>query len=494
MPVEELVKAMQDQTKVLAQLVEQQGHRSKENGYHSKAALTAHTGTFLHGPGGLFNTPGLESAIFSTHVHAYGLGQLLRAFPTNQTHPWFGLITGFGGEVGSEPTDPCDDAPTGYIKSGTLTAKFGHVSRDTNTIRLPDTIVKLNRGDFTDLQLANAILNPESQGVYYPNDISEQGMLDMVTKAEQVIVGVNLERKLSNLLWAGDGTGAADTGDGYREFPGLASQVATGQVDAETNAAMASADSIVMTHNYGNVETVDIVRPLQLMERHLFQLAMDTQIAPVTWVLVMRPDLWERVSDVWPIQYNTQPTALAVAGAANERLRIMLDGRTNIDQRDAMRAGLYLDINGRRYNVVLDNMIPVEDNQSGVGLGMDEFASSIYFLPLTVRGMMPVLYWEYLDHQLSVPQTNLLRGMETWYSDGGRFLWSYDGIFTCFKLKAEVDPRVVLRTPWLAGVLQDVVWTSELPSRDPDPDSSYWKDGGVSLRNIAGPTRYAAWL
>ena len=196
-----LAEAIQNQTHVLTQLVEQNGPmQQKEAGiggpYMAKqdALAAGHSGTLLHGPGGMFNTPGLSEALISTHVRSYGLGQLLQAFPSNSTHPWFGFLTGFGDEVGNEPTNPCDDAPTGYMKSGTLTARFGHVSRDTQTIRLPDTITRHNRGEFTDLNLINAVLNPDSSGLYMPSDVNEQGLLDQVVKAEQVIVGVNMER------------------------------------------------------------------------------------------------------------------------------------------------------------------------------------------------------------------------------------------------------------------------------------------------------------
>jgi len=100
-----------------------------------KASLQTHTGTLLHGPGGLFNTPGLDEALISTHVRARGLGQLLPAFPSQSTNPWYGLLTGFSDDVGSEPIYPCDDAPSGYIKSGTLTARFGRVARGSQDIR-----------------------------------------------------------------------------------------------------------------------------------------------------------------------------------------------------------------------------------------------------------------------------------------------------------------------------------------------------------------------
>ena len=490
------VKANQDAVLALAQM-QKQGHDPMAYGWAQaqmaqKAAAARHTGTLLHGNGGLFNTPGLSEAIISTHVRARGLGQLLNAFPSNEDRPWFGFLTGFGAESGSEPTNPCDDAPTGFIKSGTLTARFGRVARDTSTIRMPDVIRKINRSDFTDLQLLNGVLNPDSSGVYYPSDVSEQGILDMVVRAEQVIVGINLERKLSKLLWAGLGTGANDTpGGGYKEFPGLDVQIATGQVDAETNAVMAAADSLIQSFGFQDVASTDIVAVLEEMEDHMFNLAADTGVDPVEWVIVMRPQLWRAITSVWPIQYNTQVSMATLAGG---EARVILNGAENINQRDQMRAGLYLDINGRRYNVVLDHGI-TENDSSHASLSINEFSSDLYFIPLTITGNFPITYWQYLDFGLATPQTAMLNGMETWWSDGGRFLWSYDGSFTCFKLKAEVEPRVILRAPHLAFKLQNIKYVRAIaPLRDPDPDSDYWKDGGVSIRNLATPTQYSVWL
>jgi hypothetical protein len=481
--MEELQQLLKEQNALLAELRQDNG----QQGSVTKAADVSHTGTLLHGPGGMFNTPGLDSALISLHVRSKGLGQLLPAFPSNDTNPFYGFITGFAAEAGSEPVNPCDDAPTGYMKSGTLTAKFGHVARDTKTIRLPDTIKKLNRGDFTDLSLINSVLSPNTTGVYYPADVSEQGLLDMVTKAEMVIASVNMERKLSTLLWTGDAT-VATAQEGYVEYPGLDNQIVTGQVDAELNNAMASADSLILNFGFNDVTTTDIVEPMEEAEDYIYNLADDTGL-PVNGVFVMRPQAWRAISSVWPIQYNTQPDMTTIAGTT---ARVIIDGRVNIQERDSMRNGLYLDVNGRRYNVVLDTGI-VENDNSHASLGLDEFSSSIYFVPLTAGGM-PVTYWEYLNHQLSVPQTQLLHGMETWYTDGGRFLWSYDGSFTCFKLKMETDLRVVLRTPHLAFKLQNVKYRrTYAPLRSDDPASDYWKDGGVSIRNLS-PTQYAAWL
>lgn len=506
-----LAQAIQEQTKVLADLVKQgqidketQGTlfaktvndlvtALKQGDVVQKDALAAgHAGTLLHGPGGMFNTPGLSDTLISTHVKSRGLAYLLPAFPSNETTPYYGFITGFGDETGSEPNEPCDDAPTGYMKSGTLTSKWGHIARDTQTIRLPDTLKKINRSDFTDLTLLNSVLNPDEAGTLYPPSVTEQGMLDMVTRAEQVIAGVNMQRKLAKLLWAGDGTGANDTpGGGYIEFPGLDNQIVTAQVDAETNAAMPSADSLVLNFGYQDVATSDIVEFFEEAEDFNYNLAEDTGIGPVEGVLVMRPNAFRAITSVWPIQYNTQPEMAIIAGS---EARVIIDARANVNDRDAMRQGLYLDVNGKRLNVVLDTGIEEENNGTNPNdLDVYEYASAIYYVPLRVIGGLPVTYWEYFDHQWSVPQTNLLNGMETWWTDSGRWLWSYDGKFTCFKLKMETDPRVVLRVPHLAWKVQDVKYSRMVALRDPDPESDYWVDGGVSIRNLS-PTQYAAWL
>ena len=152
---------------------------------------------------------------------------------------------------------------------------------------------------------------------------------------------------------------------------------------------------------------------------------------------------------------------------------------------------MMLPINGRSYPVILDTGIEELDN-TNANLDVDEFASNIYMVPLTMNGM-PVLYWEYKDYGVFAPQTAALNGTETWWTDGGRFLWSKDGKYTCFDLMAETEPRIVLRTPHLAMKLEDVKYRRTYAKlRDPDPDSDYWKDGGVSIRNLS-PTKYAVW-
>jgi hypothetical protein len=460
----------------------------------SRDVVNAHTGTLLHGPGGLFNTPGLDNAVISTHVRARGLGSLLQAFPSNDTNPMFGLLTGISDDQGGEPTYPCDDAPSGYIKSGTLTARFGVVSRDTENIEITQTITKINRGDFTDLMLVGSLLNDENRGIGYPTNLNQANILNLVVQAEQLQTGVRMERKLNKMLWTGNV--AVKTLGGYAEFPGLESQLVTGQVDAEISGkALPSADTTIINVNYQTVGSAfDVVAPIEEAEDFAFNLAMDTGMDPADFVVAVRPQLWRVLTSVWPIAYNTQPDMAVIAGS---NARVMIDARTNVQERDAMRAGLYIDINGRRYNVVIDHGIPEENSASNPGLGMGEFASSFNFIPLSAGGM-PVTYWQYLNYaDINAQAAGLPANLINWSTDGGRFLWSQDGKFTCFKLKMTTAPRVVVRTPHLGfRVIRLKYARQNAPLRDPHPDSNYWVNGGVSTpgRSPAGPTAYAAWL
>lgn len=466
---------------ILEQLAAALAERNK-----TKAVANHNTAQLLTQPGGLFSTAGLERNIISAHVRPMGLGDMLPAFAANIDDPRYGLITGFGASAGAEATYPCDDAPTGYMKTGSLAAQFGRFMRQTSTIEI-DTLLHQPRLASTNLQLIGEMLGtgPLSLG------IGVDGLMEMVVKSEMVNVGVMFERLLAQKLW--DGTPSANTvGGGYKEFPGLDSQIATGQKDAETGNLMASMDSTIIDFGKNAVDgtTPDIVQVLSAVEYYLRNTAMRTGLAPVTWVLVMRPELWAELSAVWPCRYLTDRCSNS---AGDNPIVINDDG--SVQLRDAMRNGMFIDINGRRYPVVEDDGINELNSTTTTGLGKGEFASSLYFVPLRVRGNFPVTYWEHIDYRQVGTQLSALgagvRNVPFW-TDNGRFLWVYRDNSFCFDLQAKIEPRVILRTPHLAAKVQNIKYAPALHLRSPFPDSPYFKNGGVSLRTVADTT-YAVW-
>lgn len=458
-------------------------------GLHTKAPGDQHNAMLLTQPGGMFAVTGLNTDIISTHVSPRGLGAMIPAFGSDVDDPRFGFLTGFSDDIGAEADFPCDDAPTGTMKAATLTAAFGRLMRQTNTIEV-DKLLHRKRGVNTNLRLLNSMLTG-NVGLDM-GGMTDADIMNLVVKAEMVSVGVRLERKLSRIFWAGTPSNATANG-GYKEFPGLDSQIATGQVDAESNTAVPSADSMIYNYGYTEVDGSgkDIVEYISMMEFQLRDIAERTNMTPVTWALVMRPELWFELSAIWPCRYLTHRCAAPSATG----LSINVTGSEQIAMRDSMRSGKYIDINGNRYAVVLDDGIFEHTNVNNASVPAGNWASSIYFVPLRVRGNFPVLYWEHIDYnQLGRQLAPLGAGQRNtpFWTDNGRYLWVYRENGYCFDLQVKAEPRVILRTPHLAGKIQNVRYSPMEHLRSPFPDSPYWQNGGVSFRP-ADVDGFAVW-
>lgn len=459
-----------------------QSQTKDASGMRTKAPANFSTYTPLHGPGGIWTGPGLERDVISAHMRPFGLASQLPLIPTVNTNPLYGTITGFTDTVGSQPQYACEDAPSGYVKGCTLTARLGMFRLDSNTIDMDDVMLRLHRGDFTDLMLRGQVLGLTSLN---PSDTNQSDILNIVSHSEMVTIGVNTERALSRQLWQGSVA--------LNQFPGLDSQIATGQVDAQTNVACPAMDSDVKDFALDEVggSGRDIVEYISMIEFYLRHNAMSMGLEPVTWVIVMRPELWFELTAIWPCKYNTHRCGDANLG---NNSRVIVDGRENVAERDAMRNGMYLDVNGNRYQVVLDTGIYEHNNINNGSLNPGEYASSIYFVPLAITGNFPVTYREYVDYRQAQTDVNFAQGrLDVWWTDNGVYSWSLTQQKWCYKFHLKTEQRVVLRTPQLAGKIDRVRYTPLQHLRSPYPDSPYFYDGGVSLR-ANDPGYSAVWL
>lgn len=477
-----LLGALSKQTEVMERLVESNGNS------HQKSAMTSTSAStqFPRGAQSLWGGLPVERDIVTAHVRPEGLLSVLPILPSVVEHPYFGIITGVTDDVGSEATNPCDPNPTGYMKACTLTAQFGRIARDTNVIDIDKVMLKYNRGDFTDYRLYGQMLGLTNAE---PSRITQDGFLNTVTKAEMLIAGVNIERKLVNNLW--QGTPANNTaGGGYKEGPGLDSQIATGQVDVHTGVACPAADSDVKNFAYDEVGGTgrDIVEYLSMLEFYLRNNARKMGLDPVQWVIAMRPELWFELSAVWPCSYLSH--RCTTDGSSSP---IVINDNVNVSMRDAMRNGMYIDINGNRYPVVVDDGIFEHNNVNNGSLAAGEYASSIYMIPLTITGGFPVTYMEHVDYRAASADIALLNNKPTFWSDNGVFMWVYEQNRFCYLLSVKTEQRVVLRTPHLAGRIDAVKYTPLQHLRSFDPDSPYHADGGASIRSYPW-SQNAVWL
>lgn len=446
---------------------------------HTKTPASVNTATRLHGATGIFGAAGLERDVITAHVRPYGVAQRLPLFPSTSEQPFFPALTGYTDTSGTEATNACDDAPAGYVKSCLLTAVFGMERVDTQTVEMDKVMLKVNRGDFTDLVLRGKVLGLTG---LEPSGLDQGRILDVITMSEMVTAAVNVERRLSQRIWQGVVTIA-------NQFPGLDVQIATGQVDAVTNTLCPALDSDVKDYNLAAMGN-NIVEYVSMLEYYIYHNALTMGLDPATWVFVMRPELWFELTAIWPCAYNTNKCSNAIVPTNSQ---VFIDGRENTSDRDRMREGMYIDINGRRYDVVLDTGIFEHNANNNAGLIPGQYASSIYMVPLTIAGGMPVTYREYVDYRQAQPDVSLLRGMEDFFwTDNGVYSWAIENIKWCYKLSLKTEQRVILRAPQLAGRIDNVMYEPLQHLREPYPDSPYFNDGGVSLRDNMS-TYYAVW-
>lgn len=474
---------MDKKTKELLKVLEGQGDLIKS--ILDKDASSTPNAMPLHGNGGLWAISGLDREVINAKIEPFGIGSILPYIPSSDTTPVFGAVLGIVSHGQARITNPCADAPTGYVKGGTLTAKFGLTRFDTNTIDLMEVALRKNRGDFKDLILKGGLIGDGSMTPQSIRSMSDREFFSNVVAAEMMIAGVNAQRELSEDMWQGTVAEGA--------FPGLDSQITTGHVDVETGATMPALDSKLYNFNYNAVDgsSPDIVEIMAAMEHYLYFNAQHMGFLPVKWAIVMRPELWEEVTKVWVCKYFTNGCGEDSVGGSIVHVN---DGAA-AELRDRIRSAHVITINGRQYPVIEDTGVHQYDwDNDSDNLDEGEFASSISFVPLSVQGGgFKTTYMEYLDYSAAENMLGMIKAGRMFWTDGGMYSWSIeDEKGWCAKLGLRSQQRVILRTPQLAGKIQKVKYSPIMPTRSPYPGDKYFADGGVSMR--AKDTQNSVWL
>ena len=455
----------------LAKLVKEASQQGRYK--HDLPSGYSVTSNLMHGVGGIFGAAGIERDVFSTRVTPRGLARVLPAMGTIDTHPIVGYLTGFtAGEAGSEQTYPCDDPlKAGEIKSCFEGSAFGRISRKTAELQLVDIGTRTNRGEFLDLRVLNDPIVTEGFGIPNIPGVAAD-WLNREIVARLLALAAEFENVIYPMIYTGNPANNT-AGGGYMEFNGLERLVKTGHVDVLTNASCPSLDSDIKDFNYKTVENdaADLFSVMTMMYRYVKHNAIRMNMMPVTWVWVMRGELFNQLVDVWPCVY----ASYRCSGPTNN-----VDAMEMRALSDEMRNGEFLRIDGVDIPVVIDDAIPEDTSTTNGHVGEGQYASDIYLLPLTVRGGRSVLYFEYRDFNQGVAQAiaDARLGNIAYVSDGGRFLWYSQFTNGCFSLAATIEPRLRLLTPHLAGRIQNVVYQPLQHFRNPFADDAYFVDGG----------------
>jgi len=459
--------------------------RQKGVGYkHDLPTPITPTTNLLHGPNGLFGQAGVEPQVFSTRVRPTGLSSVLPARASNDTNPIVSYITGFtDDEAGAEPDKSCDDPlEARAIKNCYQGSIFGRVSRKTQVIDVRALGARINRGEFTDLQLVNDPLGESDFGTPAgPRTFSD--IFRSEVNARLMLLGVAFQNVIGTLNWIGDP--ANNTNGGYAEPFGLESLVVTSHTDVITGANCPSLAADVKNFNYHSVEnnTAELFSVMTTIYRFVKHNARTMGFDPVEWIWVMRSDLFQQITDYWPLVYATYRGA-GSAGNPNGTDALMMR-QMSID----MQNGNYLKIDNVNVPVVLDDYIPEDTNTNNANVPSGSFASDIYLLPLRVRGNLQVLFYEYFNFDGPNGAMDAVRdgrlGNEIYTTDGGRFIWTTDRTKFCVAWIAGIDHRLRLLTPHLAGRLQNVIYAPLQHFREPLPSDPYFVDGGNTTGSYA---------
>lgn len=483
---------LEELAKALTPVMEQQKARQfgLSMGFKHDASGTPISTGYSHGPNGLLTFPGVDNTVFHTVMgHTSIIGQL-PAVASVYTNPTYFTITGVQDDVGNEKDEECDDAPTaGLMKGCMLTSVFGRYERATPELEINRLGQRVDRADPLDLALVGSpiasagIFNTGTQSAAAPGDV----LVNEVSRKfwER---NISLWRLLSRQIW--NGTPANNSaGGGYKEMTGLSTLINTGHVDAETGQACPALDSIISNFAYGSVSSsgTNIVAALVALYHEAYRRAELTGVLPVRWVLVMRSQLFYEISAVWPCAYLSYRCNLNGTSATE-----FIDAQDAVRFRDEMRAGRYLLIDGQRVEVVLDDGITeLDGNSSGGQFPAGCFSSDIYLLPMSVVGGRSVTFLEYFDYGNPSINSALGDSMIMGRTEGAFLTWTRQ-TNTCIVWQTKVEPRLVLRTPWLAGRLQNVVYCPVIHERTSFPGDPYFVNGGKTYR-ADGPSFYSLW-
>lgn len=478
----------------LAPLLAQQKARQFGVGYETTYG-TKHdaTGTpisfgYSHGPGGLLTFPGVDPTVFHTILGPRSiLGQLPTRGSTN-TNPTFLTLTGVQDIAGSEPDAVCSNAPTAGLLKGCLThAVFGRYSRQTGELDLSRLGKTVDRADPMDLQLVGSPI--DSAGIFSAGARSPATPADVLTNEVSRKfweMNVAFHRLLARQLWIGNPANNTGAG-GYKEVTGLDLLINTGYEDAETGVVCPANDSYVRSFSNQRIDIVgsNLVSELTNMYWQMKDRAERLSLMPVRWVFAMRPQMFYELTAAWPCVYMSY-RCTPITGSTN-----FIDAGDQVRMRDEMRAGRYLLIDGERVEVVLDDGIAEDNGNESGSFPRGCFRSSIYLIPMSVIGGRSVTYLEYFEYD-NPSIRDAIGNMALARVEGPFLVWPRQ-TNNCIVWQALVEPRVVLRTPFLAAKLTNVVYCPIDHERDAFPNEPYFVNGGRTNRVAQGPSYHSHW-
>lgn len=438
----------------------------------------------LHGPFpgnanqfGVFSTPGGNPNIWNATPRVRSFASAIPMYPTTIQQELIDIATGVTVGSGSNQTSACVVGPKpGALKAGRITATFGIVHESTKIFDVTQAGMRRNRADVD----RNFYNSARIQNNWLPDvpGIDGQGTISSVLRAELLALGIDLERNISQVHFLGVAGAENDTYRGIaRQWNGLDQLIKTGYADSVSTLVMPAADSTVVSFN------ADADGGTDSFSRTLVAALIDTYYAQVDYLnligvipvfaLVMRPDMFRAIAQVWSCAYATTRCLSSSAGVP-----VLRDATAIRAEYEQMLAGQYLPMEGTNVPVLLDDSIARDTVGSG------HFKSDLYGVALSGNGI-PVVYGEYFD--MNNPEAMEVVNSAGMANDGSTTTIN-NGLYRVFKRVTggciEYDfyarPRLITTAPFMHFRIDDIRYKSAYNQRDAVPGMSYYANGGRS--------------
>ena len=425
-------------------------------------------GAMLHGPGGLLGTQGLNKQIVNAAIMPRGIAGRLPVRASIDTNELFAIFTGQLASTGSEPSEACAAWPlVGQFKVCKQQHPFGQQGRESQVLNIKYAGQVTNRGEFTD----NVLFGGPAMGDNVtpgPVDWNRVFQTEYEKKLGELYAGYF--RDYARYTYTGNPQTTAGSA-GWQQYRGLDLLVASGKRDAISGVLCPAADSAVVDFNGTNATSSGatvygvLANQITNLERLAEQLGFD-----VKWAFTMRYGAFWALTNIWPCVYAT-------AGCAVNTVIRTQSLQEATQMRDEMRQGRYLLIEGKRYEVIVDDT-KVETVAAGGIVGT--YQSDIHFLPLTANGE-PTLFWEYFQFNQQAIAAASAMAPQGYFTTlmNGRFLQTrLSPTHTCVQVEVVERPRLILLTPFLAAKFTNMRYTISIHERDAMVDETYFANGG----------------
>ncbi len=425
---------------------------------------------------GIFANPGGRPGIWNATPRVRSFAAAIPMYPTTIQQELIDIATGVTAGTGNNVVGACAVGPKpGVLKAMRTSATFGIIHESTKIFDVTQAGMRRTRAD-VDRELYN---NARIMNSWLPDvpGIDGEGAVNSVLRTELLALGVDLERNISQVHFLGTAGTEDNTYRGIaRQWNGLDALIKTGYVDSVTGVAAPAADSTVVAYNAeldGGTDAFSRTFVAALIDTFYGQVDYLRKIGiEPDFALVMRPDLFRAIAQVWSCSYAT--TRCLSTQAGTPVLRDAVSIRAEYEQ---MLNGMYLPMEGTNVPVLVDDSIARDT------LGNGHYKSDIYGVALRGNGR-PVIYGEFFDmnnaEAMEIVNFAGMSDASTITANNGMYRVFKRVTGGCVEFDFYARPRLITDAPFMHFRLDDIRYKSAYNQRDAVPGMSYYTNGGRS--------------